>query len=94
MKCLDRNFTSFQVYKNLGIAYYRLKRLWYTKIFLEKAYYIDSLDVNNVEFLSSGLLKFLLQGIGDIFIMKKYIELSGFDIKRYSEVYQNLYDAL
>lgn len=92
MKCVDRNFISFQVYKNLGIAYYRLNAYDTAKIFLEKAYYIDSLDVNNIEFLSSACLNSYYKELG-IFYYEKYIELSGFDMKKYSEVYQNLYDA-
>jgi tetratricopeptide (TPR) repeat protein len=92
LKCIERKFNSFQIYKNLGIAYYRLNTYDSAKIFLEKAYYIDSLDVNNIEFLSSACLNSYYKELG-IFYYEKYIELSGYDIVKYSEVYQNLYDA-
>lgn len=92
MKCLERNFKSFQVYKNIGIAYYRLNAYDTAKVFLEDAYYIDSLDVNNIEFLSSACLNSYYKELG-IFYYEKYIALSGYDIKGYSEVYQNLYQA-
>jgi tetratricopeptide (TPR) repeat protein len=92
LKCLNNNNRTVQVYKNLGIAYYRLSVFDTAKTYLEQAYMLDTLDVNTVEFLSSACLKSYFKEQG-IFYYERFIELSGFDIEKYAEVYKNLYQA-
>ena len=90
--CVNRGFSSIDIYKYLGIAYYRLKAFDTAKIYLEKVYHMDTLDVNNLEFLSNACLNSYYKELG-IFYLEKYIELSGYDIERYAQVYQKLYEA-
>lgn len=93
--CIQNQDTSKFVYKNLGITYFRLGEIDNfdtAKYYLEKAYFMDTTDVNALHFLGLACSQSYYKNLG-VYYLEKAINHYSLFISEYSTIYRNLVEA-
>lgn len=91
-KCIALKDTSRFVIKNLGISYFKQERYDTAKYWLEKAYFMDTTDINNLQFLGLACTQSYYKKLG-IFYLEKAITQYGPILEEYATIYRNLAEA-
>ena len=90
--CLEKGDSSKFVYKNLGIAYFTISEFDSAKIHLEKAYQLDSEDVNVLHLLGISCYESFYKELG-IKYLEKAITLYEPEERNIAMVYKNFSEA-
>jgi len=93
--CLQNNDTSKFVYKNIGIAYFRLGEINNfdtAKYYFEKAYLVDTTDISALHFLGLSCSQSFYKNLGVYYLEKAAKQYSSL-ITEYSTIYLNLVEA-
>jgi tetratricopeptide (TPR) repeat protein len=88
-RCILANDTSLFVNKYLGVAYFKLEKYDTAKIFLERAYFKDSMDAKTCNFLGISCIQSYYKKLG-IKYLKRAIQLTIPDAINLSSLYKNL----
>jgi tetratricopeptide (TPR) repeat protein len=91
-KCIESNDTSRFVLKNLGVSYFRLERYDTAKYWLEKAYFLDTTDIVNLQYLGISCSQSYYKKLG-IDYLEKALEQYNPMLKDYAAIYRNLVEA-
>lgn len=91
-KCYQKGDSTKFVFKNLGIGYFKKDIFDSAKIFLEKAYFRDTADVNNLQFLGIACSQSVFKKLG-ITYLEKALFLEKSKLEDYSTITLNLVKA-
>jgi tetratricopeptide (TPR) repeat protein len=92
IRCIEQTDTVDFVYKYLGTSYFKLQKQDTAKIYLDKAYRLDSLDAQTCYFLGMACSGSYFKELG-IYYLNRAIALMNPDPNYLSGMYQNLAEA-
>jgi tetratricopeptide (TPR) repeat protein len=90
--CIKTGDSSRFNIKNLGIAHFKTESFDTAKYYLEKAYLMDTTDVNNLHFLGIACSKSTYKKLGIYYTEKAIQQMSGME-DEYAALYRNLVEA-